>query len=89
MTSAGWPDGEHTAVDREAAQRVLMAALAQLSERQALVLRLRFFAALPIAEVARQLDLTPGTVKSLQHRGLTTLRRQLIEQGAYHPAEAE
>ena len=32
--------------------------------------------------------LTPGMVKSLQHRGLATLRRRLAQQGAYHPAEA-
>lgn len=88
LASTGWPDGENTAVDREAEQQTLAAALAQLSERQAAVLRLRFFAELPIAEVARQLDLTPGAVKALQHRALATLRHQLITQGAYHPAEA-
>ena len=86
--SEGWPDGEETAADREAEQRDLAAALAQLTERQAEVIRLRFFAELPIAEVAQRLGLTPGMVKSLQHRGLATLRRRLAQQGAYHPAEA-
>jgi RNA polymerase sigma-70 factor (ECF subfamily) len=88
VASTGWPDGENTAADREGEQRTLAAALAQLSERQSAVIRLRFFAELPIAEVARQLDLTLGAVKVLQHRGLTALRHQLITPGAYHPAEA-
>lgn len=88
VASEGWPDGEQTAVDRELEQRELAAALAQLNERQAVVIKLRFFAELPVAEVAQQLGLTPGTVKSLQHRGLATLRRRLVQQGAYHSAEA-
>lgn len=77
LPSRGWPDGEDTAADREAKQRVLTVALAQLTERQAAVIRLRFFAGLPIVEVAERLGLTPQAVKALQHRGVTQLRSVL------------
>jgi RNA polymerase sigma-70 factor (ECF subfamily) len=88
LLSEPGPDGEQTAADREATQRELALALAQLTPRQAAVIRLRFVAELPITEVAQRLGLTPSMVKALQHRGLATLRRRLITQGTYHPAEA-
>lgn len=87
LASGGWPDGEDTAADREAEQRVLAAALAQLTERQAAVIRLRFFADLPTVEVAEQLGLTPQAVKALQHRGVAQLRL-LLADSPYHPAGA-
>lgn len=87
LSSGGWPDGEDTAADREAEQRVLAAALAQLTERQAAVIRLRFFAELPIVEVAERLGLTPQAVKALQHRGVAQLRLHLAD-SPYHPAGA-
>jgi len=86
--SEGWPDGKRTAADRKAEQCAVATAIAHLTERQAAVIRLRFFAELPIAEVANRLGLTPQAVKALQHRGLATLRRRLAQQGLYHPAEA-
>jgi RNA polymerase sigma-70 factor (ECF subfamily) len=86
--SEGWPDGEQSAADREGERQMLLTALDQLTERQAAVIRLRFVAELPNAEVAQRLGLTLGMVKSLQYRGLAALRRQLITQGAYHSAEA-
>lgn len=87
LPGGDWPDGEDTAADREAKQRVLAAALAQLTERQAAVIKLRFFAELPIVEVAARLELTPQAVKALQHRGVAQLR-QLLADSPYHPAEA-
>lgn len=83
-----WPDGEGSAVDRQAEQRALTTALAQLPARQAEVIRLRFLAEMPIAAVAARLGLTPSAVKALQHRGLATLRCRLAQEGIYHPAEA-
>jgi RNA polymerase sigma-70 factor (ECF subfamily) len=76
-----WPDGDDTAADRQAEQRAILAALAQLPERQAEVLRLRFFDELPLADVAAQLDLSLGSVKALQHRGVAQLRSMLT----HHP----
>src|SRR5438067_8116017 len=49
-------------------------ALATLSPRQRAVLVLRFYEDLSNDEVARLLKMRPGTVKSLVHRGLSTLR---------------
>jgi RNA polymerase sigma factor (sigma-70 family) len=54
-------------------------ALAALPARQRAVLVLRFYEDLPNDEVARLLKTRPGTVKSLDHRGLTALR-EVIEQ---------
>lgn len=88
LASEAWPDGEQSAADCEGERQLLLAALEQLTERQASVIRLRFVAELPTAEVAQRLGLTLGMVKSLQHRGLATLRRQLVQQGTYHSAEA-
>lgn len=88
LADEAWPDGEDCRADREARQRVLLAALEQLTERQAAVIRLRFFAELPIAEVANRLGLTPQAVKALQHRGVAQLRLLLTPHGAYHAGEA-
>jgi RNA polymerase sigma-70 factor (ECF subfamily) len=87
LPGGDWPDGDDTAADREAEQRVIAAALAKLTERQAAVIRLRFFAELPIAEVAERLGLTPQAVKALQHRGVAQLRLILAD-SPYHPAGA-
>jgi RNA polymerase sigma factor (sigma-70 family) len=38
---------------------------------------LRYYADLPEAEIAAALGVRPGTVKSLLHRGLEQLRREL------------
>lgn len=88
LVGEAWPDGERTAADGEAEQRILLAALAQLTESQAAVIRLRFMAELPIAEVAERLSLTPQAVKALQHRGMAQLRLLLARPSSYHPAEA-
>jgi RNA polymerase sigma factor (sigma-70 family) len=52
-------------------------ALHALPERQRLALVLRFYADLPVEEVAHLLDCPPGTAKSLIHRGLERLRKEL------------
>jgi RNA polymerase sigma-70 factor (sigma-E family) len=53
---------------------VLLRALEQVPRRQRAVLVLRYWADLPVEEVARLLDCAPGTVKSQAARGLQTLR---------------
>ena len=49
-------------------------ALQDLPERQRQALSLRFYADLSTDEIARLLDARPATVRSLIHRGLTTLK---------------
>jgi len=55
----------------------LMDNLEKLSPAQKEVLSLRFGAGLSIAEVARLLDKSPGTVKALQYNGIVALRKRL------------
>ena len=62
---------------------VLLRALEQVPRRQRAVLVLRYWADLPVEEVARLLDCAPGTVKSQAARGLQTLRGLVPE---YLPA---
>lgn len=50
-------------------------ALATLPERQRTVLVLRYYQDLTEAEIAKALGCRPGTVKSLAHRGLASLRK--------------
>lgn len=50
-------------------------ALAALPERQRTVLVLRYYQDLTEAEIAEVLGCRPGTVKSLAHRGLESLRK--------------
>jgi RNA polymerase sigma-70 factor (sigma-E family) len=56
---------------------VLWQALQRLPARQRAAIVLRYYLDLPEAEVARLLGVPGGTVKSLVHRGLARLRRQL------------
>jgi RNA polymerase sigma-70 factor (sigma-E family) len=56
---------------------VLWQALRRLPARQRTALVLRYYLDLPEAEVARQLGVPVGTVKSLVHRGLHRLRERL------------
>lgn len=57
------------------------AALPELTVDQREVLLLKYAAGLCNAEVAEALGKPVGAVKSLQHRGLATLRRLLTERG--------
>jgi RNA polymerase sigma-70 factor, ECF subfamily len=74
--ATGGDDPEELAIDRMEGSRVL-AALRQLSPDQREVLLLRMAAGLTAPEVAAILGKTTGAVKSLQHRGLTSLGRVL------------
>ena len=56
---------------------VLWQALQQLPARQRSAIVLRYYLDLPEAEVARQLGVPVGTVKSWTHRGLARLRERL------------
>jgi RNA polymerase sigma factor (sigma-70 family) len=51
--------------------------LQRLPERYRTALALRFYADMSEAQMAEQLDCRPGTVKSLVHRGLDLLRKEL------------
>lgn len=57
--------------------QALRQALSQLTDKQQEVIYLRFFQGLRLEEAAYALNMTVGTVKSLQHRGLQSMRRYL------------
>ena len=67
------------AVPAEIPERLieLRSALDRLTDRQRIVIVLRYFADLSDREIARTLDVRPATVRSLAHRALTALRREL------------
>jgi RNA polymerase sigma-70 factor (ECF subfamily) len=52
----------------------------RLSPEQQQVLTLKFVFNLPNAEVAAILDKTEGAIKSLQHRALVSLQKQIQRQ---------
>jgi RNA polymerase sigma-70 factor (ECF subfamily) len=54
----------------------------RLSPEQQQVLTLKFVFNLPNAEVAAILDKTEGAIKSLQHRALVSLQKQIAHQEA-------
>jgi RNA polymerase sigma-70 factor (sigma-E family) len=65
----------------------IRAAVLSLPPRQRAALVLRFFADLPVDEVARAMDCAPGTVKSLTAKAIDSLRTRLgreIEEDARH-----
>ncbi|SNT53419.1 RNA polymerase sigma-70 factor, sigma-E family [Asanoa hainanensis] len=64
------PDPSEQVVGRDAVQR----ALAVLTRRERAVVVLRFYEDLSEAEIARTLDIAPGTVKSTCARALVKLR---------------
>ena len=55
----------------------LRIALACLSDRQRTVVVLRYFADMPDAEIAETLGARPATVRSLAHRAMAVLRKEL------------
>ena len=55
----------------------LRSALDRLTHRQRLVMVLRYFADLRDEEIAEELDVQPSTVRSLAHRALAALRKEL------------
>ncbi|BFU43570.1 SigE family RNA polymerase sigma factor [Krasilnikovia sp. MM14-A1004] len=60
-------------------RRWLIGALDVLSPRERAVIVLRHYVDLPEAEVARELNLSLGTVKSLNSRGLAKLRVTVVD----------
>jgi RNA polymerase sigma-70 factor (sigma-E family) len=66
-------------VDRVTERRVVAQALAALPIRQRQVVVLRFFEDLPVAETARLLGFSEGTVKSYTARALARLRELLAD----------
>jgi RNA polymerase sigma-70 factor (ECF subfamily) len=66
------------ALDRD----VLAAALAKLSPDHRIVVALRFYRDLTVDEIARQLDLRPGTVQSRLHYAMKRLHAALDEADA-------
>ena len=56
----------------------LRLALASLSRRDHIVTSLYYFSRVPIATIARLLDIPQGTVKSRLHHARTTLRKELL-----------
>ena len=57
----------------------------RLSPEQQQVLTLKFVFNLPNAEVAAILDKTEGAIKSLQHRALVSLQKQIARQETQQP----
>lgn len=55
----------------------LQLALGELTERQRIVVVLRYFVDLPDKEIAALLDVRPATVRSLTRRALIELRKEL------------
>ena len=55
----------------------LRAALDRLTDRQRIVMVLRYFVVVPDDEIARTLDVRPSTVRSLARRALAVLRKEL------------
>jgi RNA polymerase sigma factor (sigma-70 family) len=58
-------------------RRAVVEALRSLPRRQREVLILRYYADCSEAEIARLLDIAPGSVKTHAHRGLESLRKAL------------
>jgi RNA polymerase sigma-70 factor (ECF subfamily) len=78
LARAEQPDGDPAlTAERSEEHESLRAALGNLTEEQQQVLLLRFVAEQPIAEVARQLSRSEGSVKQLQLRALRSLGRLL------------
>jgi len=79
------PSGEEEpSAELEAMQTIgresMLKLIDRLSPEQQQVLTLKFVFNLPNAEVAAILDKTEGAIKSLQHRALVSLQKQIQEQ---------
>ena len=61
----------------------LYQALQRLTEEQRNVILLRFLAQMKLSEIARMMGKSVGAIKSLQHRALATLRKELEKIGYY------
>ncbi len=68
------PDGPYKALAREERDRIVREALASLSDEQRDIVRLSFFAGLSHGEIAEQLNIPLGTVKSRTRLAFNKLR---------------
>ncbi|HZD87467.1 MAG TPA: sigma-70 family RNA polymerase sigma factor [Gaiellaceae bacterium] len=75
------PSAELVAM-RTIGRESMLQLIEKLSPEQQQVLTLKFVFNLPNAEVAAILDKTEGAVKSLQHRALASLQKQIARQEA-------
>lgn len=73
--------GPEAAVETKLTQERLQRAIPKLTDDQQQVIILRFIEGLSNAETAQILGKSEGAVKSLQHRGLISLRRILEGEG--------
>jgi RNA polymerase sigma-70 factor (ECF subfamily) len=80
------PGEEEPSAELEAMQTIgresMLKLIDRLSPEQQQVLTLKFVFNLPNAEVAAILDKTEGAIKSLQHRALVSLQKQIAHQEA-------
>ena len=74
------PSAELTAMQTIGRESMLKL-IERLSPEQQQVLTLKFVFNLPNAEVAAILDKTEGAIKSLQHRALVSLQKQIAQSG--------
>src|SRR5438105_5847185 len=78
------PSAELTAMETIGRESMLKL-IERLSPEQQQVLTLKFVFSLPNAEVAAILDKTEGAIKSLQHRALVSLQKQIARQDGQAP----
>jgi RNA polymerase sigma factor (sigma-70 family) len=78
---------EEVAIAREE-ERILLARLSLLSEREREVIGLKFAVGMTNREIARILQMPEGTVSSLLHRALRRLRAALNEEGGPHEPQS-
>ena len=75
------PDSEEASAEEEAMQSIgrqsMLELIENLSQEQKQVLTLKFVFNLPNGEVATILGKTEGAIKSLQHRALVSLQKQI------------
>jgi RNA polymerase sigma-70 factor (ECF subfamily) len=78
------PGEEEPSAELEAMRTIgresMLKLIERLSPEQQQVLTLKFVFNLPNAEVAAILDKTEGAIKSLQHRALVSLQKQIAQQ---------
>ena len=83
------PGEEEPSAELEAMQTIgresMLKLIDRLSPEQQQVLTLKFVFNLPNAEVAAILDKTEGAIKSLQHRALVSLQKQIARQETQQP----
>ncbi len=76
-----WSQPEDVVMEREEQERILEA-IRRLPEDRQFLLYLKFVEELPNAEIGKRMGRTEGAIKSLYHRTLVALRRQLQKHGA-------